>query len=173
MEATVLIIEKTALMRRSLSWEMERGGWQVLAANDRSEALQAVRDNDIDVVLLSLTGFEHEALRIFETIKDVSPLTEIILLTGPGQISLAIQGMKLGAFDDILVPFNLESLLSQVQKAREHKRRKQRPRKSLLRRFQAMIATPISAKANDQDSVREPRRFAENNEHGSGDTKKS
>jgi DNA-binding NtrC family response regulator len=173
METTVLVIEKNTLMRRCLTWKMQREGWRVFAANDRSEALQAVRGNDIDVVLLGLTGFEYEALQILKTIKNVSPLTEIILLTGSGQISLAIQGMKLGAFDDILVPFNLESLLSQVQKAREHKRRKQRPRKSLLRRFQEMIATPISAKANDQDSVREPRRFAENDEHGSGDTKKS
>ena len=60
---------------------------------------------------------------MIQNIKTDWPETEIIILADQGHLALSIQGMKLGAFDDIMVPINVEALLSKIRAALKKKRK--------------------------------------------------
>jgi len=77
------------------------------------------------VVLLDVREIKEEGLILLRKIKSRSPLTEVILLTAPGQIALSIQGMKLGAFDDLLVPVDIDVLTAKLDEAAGRKRQNQ------------------------------------------------
>lgn len=118
----VLILDNNSLSRNSLASCLQKKGCRVIETERQSEVLQAVRERDIDVVLLSLTTLKEESMTILMSIKQIRPTTKIILLTSPMDISLSIQGMKLGAFDDLFVPIDVEVLFARVQEASEQKR---------------------------------------------------
>ena len=118
----VLILDTDELFRRSLAFCLQERGCYVLEAAYQAEALEKMCGDDIDVVLMSLTSLKEESMPLLKRAKQISPLTEVILLTGQTDISLAIQCMKLGAFDDFLVPVEVESLLSRITEAWRRKR---------------------------------------------------
>ena len=73
------------------------------------------------MALVALSDLKEEALLLIKNIKSNWPETEVIILTGRGDLALSIQAMKLGAFDDITVPIDVEALLSKIQAAIEKK----------------------------------------------------
>jgi len=79
---------------------------------------------DIDVVLLSLIMLKQNGLPILKWIKKKCHLTEVILINNSEKLSLSIEGMKLGAFADFLVPLDVNSLLAAVEEACQLKRGK-------------------------------------------------
>jgi DNA-binding NtrC family response regulator len=97
-----------------------------LFADNRFEAVTIVREKNIDVVLLSLKDFKREGLIILAEIKDVCPPIEVITISGGDQITLSIEGMKLGVFDDFIVPFEFETLARRMQEALSEKYGKKR-----------------------------------------------
>ncbi len=119
MPPKILIVDTDPLTRSSLASWLTRRGCAVDTADHRIEALKLVQGHEVDVILLELGGRGEESLLALKSLKKASPTTEIILLTGPEDIGISIKGMKLGAFDDLLVPVNGELLLSRVQAAFE------------------------------------------------------
>ncbi|MBW2607574.1 MAG: response regulator [Deltaproteobacteria bacterium] len=97
---------------------------QVDASGARSgeEALELLKEKIFDVVILDIKmpgGMDGiEALR---EIKEIQPLTEVILLTGHASVETSIEGMKLGAFDYLLKPIKLDDLLKKIAQAIEKK----------------------------------------------------
>jgi DNA-binding NtrC family response regulator len=100
--------------------------WRVLFAEDQIEAIKIVKRKNVDVVLLGLKGLKKEGLMLLQEIKKIRPLTEVITLCNPDQMILSIEGMKLGAFDDFIVPFDLESLIRRIREAHQQKKEKEK-----------------------------------------------
>ncbi|GBC60035.1 response regulator [Desulfonema ishimotonii] len=114
---TLLIVDEDSPFRRNLFQRLRREKYDILLTGEKDEAGQMVRRKNIDVILINLDGMGREGLAILKTVKGISPSTEAIILNSSKQIALSIKGMKLGAFDDFLVPFDIESLISRIRDA--------------------------------------------------------
>lgn len=122
MQSKLLIIESDNYFQVHLLQRLsDVGKWHILFAEHRIEALKIVREKNIDVVLLSLQDLKKEGLVILKELKDMCPLIEVITISGGDQITLSIEGMKLGAFCDFIVPFDFETLARRIKEARQQK----------------------------------------------------
>ena len=115
----VLIIENDNSFRLNLSQHLRDEQHLVFEVVSKSETSDILQKEDIDIVLLGLDSLKREGLTILKMIKDVNPLIEVITMNNSEQLALSIESMKLGAFDDFLIPFDLDSLLIRIQQAYE------------------------------------------------------
>lgn len=127
-----MIIENDEGFRHNLSQHLCLKAHEVFETTREEDVKEILRSEEIDVVLLDLRGLKHEGLYLLRTIKTLSPHTEVILITSSDLLSLSIAGMKLGAFDDLLVPFDLETLLERIWEAYHRKHRNQKAQGSGL-----------------------------------------
>jgi len=100
----------------------------IFTLNNPKNVLQLLSENDIDVVLLDMNyriGFEdgREGLYFLKEIKTLSPKTVVILMTAFGKVETAVEGLKNGAFDYVLKPWENEKLIHTVKQAVEESRK--------------------------------------------------
>lgn len=129
MEIKILIVDSNTITRRSLTHQLLHSGCEFVEAENLVQASQIAKRYEIEVALIALDSLKSEALLVLQMIKNDQPDSEVILLTGPETISLSIQGMRLGAFDDLMTPVEIEELLAKIRLAREEVRKKKRSRK--------------------------------------------
>jgi DNA-binding NtrC family response regulator len=117
--AKVLVIETDESFRKLISERLRLERYKVHEACQESEARHMILRKDFDAVLLGFRGDRQLALALLRAIKEVRPLVEVILLSSSEDHSLSasIEGMKLGAFDELLVPFDVETLIRRTQEA--------------------------------------------------------
>jgi DNA-binding NtrC family response regulator len=85
------------------------------------EAIAAISAKPYDVVILDVRMPGMDGLETLRLIREKSPLTEVIMLTGHASLEAGMQGMNLGAYDYILKPADFDELLDKVRKAFERK----------------------------------------------------
>jgi DNA-binding NtrC family response regulator len=105
----------------------------IYTLNNPKNVLKLLSENTIDVVLLDMNyriGFEdgREGLYLLKEIKTFSPTTIVILMTAFGKVETAVEGLKSGAFDYVLKPWENEKLLSVVKQAVNESRKNQKKR---------------------------------------------
>ena len=119
----ILIIDDDSAVRSSLSFMLKRAGYSVLAVPGPREAMDVVRSETPDLILmdmnftLSTTG--EEGLTLLKQVKIFCPDVPVILMTAWGSIQLAVQGMQAGAFDLITKPWNNAAQLQRIETALE------------------------------------------------------
>jgi DNA-binding response OmpR family regulator len=95
----------------------------VMTAFSAAEGLEKLAANpDLDVIVLDIKMPGMDGIEALKEIKKVSPLTEVIMLTGHATIESAIEGMKLGAYDYLKKPCEIEELVGQLEGAAKKKR---------------------------------------------------
>jgi two-component system NtrC family response regulator len=117
MAERVLIAEEDDGLREALASRLRQGAVRVHEASDIGSATEILSRNKIDVVVVGLAGFESDGLELLKMIKRIQPQVEVVLLVGKHQGSLAITGMKLGAFRDAQLPIHVESFRKIIQEA--------------------------------------------------------
>ena len=85
-------------------------------------ALAHLAENTVDVVVLDVRMPEMDGIETLRAIKYQHPLVEVVLLTGHASLTVAREGMGLGAFDYLLKPINIDDLLHKLQDAYEKKK---------------------------------------------------
>lgn len=103
----------------------------IFTLNDPKKVLHLLSENEIDVVLLDMNyriGFEEgrEGIYLLKEIKTFSPKTIVILMTAFGKVETAVEGLKLGAFDYILKPWDNDKLVSIVKSAVDESRKEKK-----------------------------------------------
>jgi DNA-binding NtrC family response regulator len=131
----VLIVETDESFRRLISDRLRLEGYRVHEACRESEAHRMLMRKELDVALLGFTGDKQPALGLLRAIKSVQPLVEVILLRSSEDRSLAasIQGMRLGAFDELLIPFDMETLVGRIQEACRRKGQRESAARQMTR----------------------------------------
>jgi DNA-binding NtrC family response regulator len=130
MRVNLLIVESDNFFSKNLARRLpDENKWRILFAEHRIEALKIVKRKNVDVVLLGLKDLKKEGLMILKELKNIRPLTEVITINRSDQITLSIEGMKLGAFDDFIVPFDLESLVRRIREAHQKKKENEKTKK--------------------------------------------
>lgn len=135
MALKLLIIHTDDLFRAHLSERMRLESYLVFEASPEAEAGDIIQRSNFDVVLLGMTGPRQNSLSLLKTIKEMRPFTEVILLTAMEEHSLygSIQAMELGAFDDLLVPLDINALNNRIQDAYRRKKERVKARRSMMR----------------------------------------
>jgi DNA-binding response OmpR family regulator len=155
MAGTVLIVETNPAFRQSLAHWLADSGFRSWLARDGLEAEQIARKEEFEVAIIGLLGLEREGLSLLRSIKELHPFTQVILIASRDQLHLSIEGMKLGAFDDLRPPIDGDLLLSRVRDAfRVRKRNLRVGRKSIRKRFQDLFVAATFAEAGEFDAVK-------------------
>ena len=99
---------------------------KTITAFSAEEGLEKLKKNkDLDVIVLDIKMPGMDGVDALKEIKTVSPLVEVIMLTGHATIELAIDAMKLGAHDFLMKPVEIEELALKIQEAAEKKQQQE------------------------------------------------
>jgi DNA-binding NtrC family response regulator len=115
--AKVLVVDDEAIVCRSCMRVLAEDGYDVRMAQTGEEALRMIKEEDIDVVLLDLRIPGSGGLRILRAIRQESPQTEVVVITGYPSIDYAKESIRLGAFDFMPKPFASQTLRALVSRA--------------------------------------------------------
>ncbi|MFH2012410.1 MAG: response regulator [Pseudomonadota bacterium] len=110
------------------------GGLKVFISNSAKEAVSTAIKKKIDVVVLNMKELQMSGIQTLSHIKKARPLTEVIMLTSPSIIHLSIEGMKLGAFNDLLLPPDIDDLKRMIIEAGIRKKEKEAEEKTKKKR---------------------------------------
>ena len=119
----ILIIEDEAAIRRVLKKIIseENETYLVEEAEDGLEGLEMVKNNDFDLILCDIKMPKMDGVEVLEKVKKIQPEIPIVMISGHGDLDTAVNTMRLGAFDYISKPPDLNRLLNTVRNALEQK----------------------------------------------------
>ena len=113
----VLIIDDDPLMCAGCQKVLERRGFTCTAAQDGLRALECIRRSSFDAVLLDLKMPGLSGMETLKKLRDESPNTAVVIITGYASIDSAVEAVKAGAFDYLPKPFTPEVLTARVRQA--------------------------------------------------------
>ncbi len=117
MRRTILIIDDEASIRQSLSGALSDEGYQVMSAPNAAQGIEIIRKSRPDVVLMDIWMPDVDGLTALNEIKQQGLETPIIMMSGHGTIETAVKATKLGAFDFVEKPVELDRILVLVRNA--------------------------------------------------------
>lgn len=117
----VLMVDDEKDFLNTLTKRLVKRGLDITCANSGEEALSVVNGKKIDVVVLDVRMPGIDGIQTLKDIKKINPLIEVILLTGHANIDVAMKGMKIGAFDYLMKPIDIDELLYRIQDAYANK----------------------------------------------------
>lgn len=119
----ILIIEDEAAIRRVLTKIIseENDAYQVSEAQDGLIGFEMIKNNDYDLVLCDIKMPKMDGVEVLEKAKKLKPETPMVMISGHGDLDTAVNTMRLGAFDYISKPPDLNRLLNTVRNALDKK----------------------------------------------------
>lgn len=117
MSKTILVVDDEKDIRTALAGILEDEGYQIMTAACGLEALEAVRQELPDLVLLDIWMPGMDGLEALEKLKMSFPKLTVIMISGHGTIETAVKATKLGAYDFIEKPLSLDKVLLSVHNA--------------------------------------------------------
>lgn len=121
----LLVVDDEHLIRWSLEQNLKKQGYDVVTAGSGEDALRLVREEQPDLVLLDIQLPGMSGIEVLEKIKDLDDDIVVIMVTANSGLENAVNAMRLGAFDYISKPFNLDEIAIVVKKALETSELKQ------------------------------------------------
>ncbi|MGB0715969.1 MAG: sigma-54-dependent transcriptional regulator [Phycisphaerae bacterium] len=119
MPVRILIIEDEQLIRWSLRQKMETRDYEVTEAANGHEAAEALKNRSFDLILLDYKLPDTTGIDILKSIREDDGDVVVIMMTAYSTVENAVDAMKLGAFDYMTKPFDMERLMHVVDKALE------------------------------------------------------
>jgi DNA-binding NtrC family response regulator len=134
MPIKVLIAEDEKNLRKVLKTELSIEGYEISESDDGQKTVDLLQKESFDILLLDLNMPVLGGLDVQKKIRDLEISTEVIILTGNMTIATAVMAMKLGAYDYLTKPFDLDELFLVMERAYEQKK---------LRRENLLLKTQI------------------------------
>jgi len=119
----ILIIEDEAAIRRVLVKILseESQGYEVFEAEDGLAGMEIIKKEDFDLVLCDIKMPKMDGVEVLEAVKKIKPEIPMVMISGHGDLDTAVNTMRLGAFDYISKPPDLNRLLNTVRIALDRK----------------------------------------------------
>ncbi len=122
--ANLLLVDDEKPFVEAIAKRLTKRDVNVILAFSGQEALERLEEhNNIEVVILDVKMPGTDGIEALRRIKGKYPLVEVIMLTGHATVESGIEGMKLGAFDYLMKPCEIEQLIHKVKEAAEKKRK--------------------------------------------------
>lgn len=115
----ILVVDDEHLIRWSLEQNLKKQGYDVLTAGSGEDALKITREEQPELVLLDIQLPGMSGLEVLEKIKEIDEEIIVIMVTAHGGLETAVNAMRLGAYDYINKPFNLDEMAIVIKKALE------------------------------------------------------
>ncbi len=119
MSQKILVIDDEKLIRWTLEQHLVKEGYEVLTADTAEKGLQIINEDPPDLILLDNRLTEMSGLELLGQLNVQERGLMVIMITAYGLVETAVQAMKLGAYDYISKPFNLEEITFVIRKALE------------------------------------------------------
>ncbi len=117
MAKQILVVDDEERIRQSLNGILKDEGYEVLEAKDGLQALKQIESDPPELVLLDIWMTGMDGMEVLERMKGQVPNLPVIMISGHGNIELAVKAVKLGAYDFIEKPLSLEKVLLTVNNA--------------------------------------------------------
>jgi len=121
MKVRVLLVDDEEQFVETLAQRLEARDYAVATAFNGDQALDYVKAKEVDVIILDVLMPGLTGIDTLRAIKKIRPLTEVIMLTGHATVETAIEGMKLGAFDYLMKPTEINELVAKIIQAHRRK----------------------------------------------------
>ncbi len=128
----ILIADDEETYRYMLNELLINEGFQTVVTSDGIQAINAIQTQTFDIALLDIKMPKVDGIDVLKFIKENFPETEVVMLTGVGNVQVAVECMKLKAYDFLMKPYSSEDLLRTIKKIEE--------KRSLLRENQIIKA---------------------------------
>ena len=128
----ILVVDDEEIARTNLEYILRKEGHQVATAANGLEALEKVKAQEFDVILTDLKMEKMDGIQLLESVKQIAPHTEIVMVTGYATVSSAVDALKKGAAHYLSKPIKLDELRATVREIIEKKRHMQMNRGPVL-----------------------------------------
>src|SRR6476659_1452160 len=151
---TLLVVDAEPSNLASIEKIFQRDGMRVLTADGAKAALELARHHRIQVVLTDLMMPGVSGLELLRALKQLSPDTEVVMMTAYGTVETAVQAMREGAYDFVEKPLKRMTIVKSVTKAAERpslvaENRSRRTELKLLTRREIVGASPALRRVLD------------------------
>jgi len=113
----MLLVDDEEAYVNVLSNRLQKRGFDVTKSYGGAEAIQKMRQQEFDVAVLDLKMADMDGIEVLKIMKLMDPKIEVIMLTGHGSAAACKQGLELGAFDYLMKPCELDSLVKKIEAA--------------------------------------------------------
>jgi DNA-binding NtrC family response regulator len=117
----VLLVDDETIFTKNMSKLLKFRGYQVTAVNSGDAAIRELEQNHFDVIVLDLKMPGMDGITTLKEIQKLGLFTETLILTGHGSIDSALEAMKLGAYDYLTKPCEIDELVAKIEAAWEKK----------------------------------------------------
>src|SRR6185437_342452 len=115
----ILVVDDHDSLRKGLGRALANSGHDVEEAPNGTAAIERLQDSQFDVVLTDLRMGGADGMDVLRTTRSIQPNAAVILMTAFGSIHTAVEAMKIGAFDFVQKPFEIEEMELKIEKAIE------------------------------------------------------
>ncbi len=149
-EAKILLVDDEQIILDSLARELSQEGYRPVCMANGREAIRLLEQEHFDLVITDLVMPEIHGIELLREIKQKDPSVHVVILTGYGDLSSAIEALRLGADDYLLKPCDTDELLFRVSRCLE--------KRSLLRQLTEQnnrLQQEIRGRAQLEEKLRE------------------
>jgi DNA-binding NtrC family response regulator len=154
MQRKILVIDDDPLIRDSLEESLKREKYHVILAENGKQGLERFLGEDVDLILLDYSLPDMDGLSILEKVKASIPQQVVIMMTGFSSVENAVRAMRMGVYDYIKKPFDMDELLITVEKSLETVRLRSEVQKIRERDRKAFGLHNIIGKSPQTEQVR-------------------
>jgi DNA-binding NtrC family response regulator len=138
----ILLVDDEVVFTTNMGKLLTNRGFKVMAANSGDAAIQALEKENFDVVVLDLKMPGKDGLTTLKEIKKLGLFTETLILTGHGSIDTALEAIKLGAYDYLTKPCEIDDLVGKIEGAWQKKDGAEK--KEMKEKMQKVVESPSS-----------------------------
>lgn len=136
----ILVVDDERIVRVTIADDLKDAGYNVREFSSAASALQHLRDTDpdVDIIITDLKMPGMDGLEFLKKIKQINPEIYVLLMTAHASIQTAVEAMKLGAYDYLAKPFNVDELLlviNRIKEVKEVKAENKQLRKQVKQQF--------------------------------------
>ena len=117
--SNILLVDDEAIILAALKRELSRENFAITLASSGEEAVSKIHSKNFDLVITDLVMSGIDGIQVLKEAKKIDVLTSVIILTGYGNLSSAVDALRLGASDYLLKPCDIDKLFFSVHKCLE------------------------------------------------------
>jgi len=139
----ILLVDDEAVFTANMSKLLSHRGYRVKTAGSGEDAIRILEAEDVDVIVLDLKMPGMDGIATLREIQKLGLFSQTLILTGHGSIDTALEAVKLGAYDYLTKPCEIDELVSKIEGAWEKKGDAEQKDRSA--KIQKVIESPSAA----------------------------